>query len=278
MSDDYDGPLTPLHPDWLTDVELCARHHDHTPARLHPTPPLPVPFPSVLPSVAGGTLDLPSHPPQQQPRPNQSASFAPEGATSPSSPPPVPEGADDDMEIVFTDDPEPDSPNTADNDHDDLFGLPDPEQYGHGKWCKKPNRHLFDERLWTTYSCFQRGSSHPKQKVLREQLNAQFLQSLKWNTAIDAIRSVDLHSMERILLQHTDPYHGTVEEMHPFALATKADAADNPSWEQAINGPDSAGYWEECKKELHTLIDKKNAWDVVERQPWMNILPSTWAF
>ena len=62
------------------------------------------------------------------------------------------------------------------------------------------------------------------------------------NTAIDAIRSVDQGNMENILLQHTDPYDGMVEEMHPFALATKADAADNPTWEQAMNGPDSAGY------------------------------------
>ena len=75
-----------------------------------------------------------------------------------------------------------------------------------------------------------------------------------------------------------DPFYGMVEEMHPFALATKADAADNPTWEQAMNGPDLAGYWEACRKELHTLADKKNAWDVVERQPWMNFLPSTWAF
>ena len=143
------------------------------------------------------------------------------------------------MEIVFTNDPEPGFPDTADNDHendpnvdndsDDLFGLPDPDQYGCGKRCKTPKCHLFDERLWMTYSCFQRGSSHPKQKVQREQLNAQFLQSLKWNTAIDAIRSVDQRNMENILLQHTDSYDGTVKEMHPFALVTKADAADYPT-------------------------------------------------
>ena len=89
----------------------------------------------------------------------------------------VPEGADDEMEIVFMDDPEPASTDTGDDNHNDLFGLPDPEQYGHGKWCKRPNHHLFDERLWTTYSRFQRGSSHLKQKVVREQLNAQFLLS-----------------------------------------------------------------------------------------------------
>ena len=289
LPDDNDDPLPDLHPDWLTDTEIRARQRDHHPTRLYPSPPLPASFPSMPPSVSRGTLGPPSQPSQQQPRPNRSTSTAPEGAT----PNPPPEGADDDMEIVFMDDPEADSPDAGshdateddhendpnvDNDSHDLFGLPDPDQYGRGKRHKKPNHHLFDKRLWTTYSRFQRGSSHPKQKVQREQLNAQFLQSLKWNTALDAIRSVDQRNMENILLQHTDPYDGTVEEIHPFALAAKADAADNPTWEQAMNGPDSAGYWEACKKELHTLADKKNAWDVVKRQPWMNILPSTWAF
>ena len=98
LPDDDDDPIPALNHDWLTDAELCARQRDHTPPRLHPSSPLPVPFPSVT----GGTLDQPSHPPQQQPRPDRSASFAPEGATQP----PVPKGADDDMEIVFTDDPE----------------------------------------------------------------------------------------------------------------------------------------------------------------------------
>ena len=284
LPDDDDDTLPDLHPDWLTDTELRARQHDHRPARLDPSPSLPVPSPSVLPSAAGGTLEPPLPPSQQQPRPNRSTSTVPEGANTN----PTQEGADDAMEIIFVDDPEPGSPNATednnegdpneDNDSNDLFHPPDPDQYGRGKWRKKPNRHLFDKRLWTTYSRFQRGSSHPKQKVQREQLTAQFLQSLKWNAAIDAIRSVDQRNMENILLQNTDPYDGMVEEMHPFALATKADAADNPTWEQAMNGPDSAGYWEACKKELHTLADKKNAWDVVERQPWMNILPSTWAF
>ena len=54
LPDDDDEPLPTLHPDWLTDAELRARQCDHTPTRLHPSPPLPVPFPSVPPSVAGG--------------------------------------------------------------------------------------------------------------------------------------------------------------------------------------------------------------------------------
>ena len=282
--DDADESLPDLHPDWLTDAEIRARQRDHRPARLDPSPPLPVPSPSVPPSVAGGILEPPYPPSQQQPRPNRSPSTVPEGATTN----PAPEGDDSAMEIVFEDDSSPGSPSTTANHHEgdpdeddephDLFQPPNPELYGRGKRRKRPSRHLFDVSLWTTYSRFQRGSSHPKQKVQREQLNTQFLQSLQWNTAIDAIRSVDHRNMENILQQNTDPFYGTVEEMHPFALATKADAADNPTWEQAMNRPDSAGYWEACKKELNTLADKKNGWDVVERQPWMNILPSTWAF
>ena len=242
--DDDDEPLPDLHPDWLTDAELRARQRDQRPARLDTSPPIPVPSPSVPPSVAGGTLEPPFPPSQQQPRPNRSTSTVPEGATTN----PAAEGDDSAMEIVFEDDSEPGSPNTTanhhkgdpDEDHEphDLFHPPNPEHYGRGKRRKKPNRHLFDESLWTTYSRFQRGSSHPKQKVQREQLNTQFLQSLRWNTAIDAIRSVDHRNMENILLQNTDPFYGTVEEMHPFALATKADAADNPTWEQTMNGPD----------------------------------------
>ena len=71
---DEDDPQPYLHPDWLIDAELRARQRDHTPAGLHPSPPLPVPLPppSVPPSVAGGTHDKPL---QQQPRTNQSTSL-----------------------------------------------------------------------------------------------------------------------------------------------------------------------------------------------------------
>ena len=57
LPEDEDESIPDLHPDWLTDAELHARNRDHTPACFHPTPPLPVPFPPVLPSVTGGNLD-----------------------------------------------------------------------------------------------------------------------------------------------------------------------------------------------------------------------------
>ena len=44
-----------------------------------------------------------------------------------------------------------------------------------------------------------------------------------------------------------------------------------------MNGPNAEGFWKACEKELDTL-EKMGVWEVVKKQPWMNILPSTWAF
>ena len=66
-------------------------------------------------------------------------------------------------------------------------------------------------------------------------------------------------------------------DWHPLALKAKADDADNPTWEEAMNGPFREGFWEACEKELAQL-EKMNCWEVVDRETWMNVLPSTWAF
>jgi hypothetical protein len=84
--------------------------------------------------------------------------------------------------------------------------------------------------------------------------------------------------MTTLLEQHTDIDEDTIEWMHPLALAAKANAEDNPQWEEAMSGPYKEGYWKACKKEIDTLMKKMDAWEVVDREPWMNILPSTWAF
>ena len=44
-----------------------------------------------------------------------------------------------------------------------------------------------------------------------------------------------------------------------------------------MNGPDAVGYWKAAQKEMDTL-NSKEAWDVVNKEPWMNILPGRWAF
>ena len=302
--DDDDGTLE-LGDEWMTDSEIAERHarRQSRPPRPLPTPPLPiVPVP---PSVDGGRgratrNHVRFQPPLEQPTergqepeppaepgelPSQDQTgglLPPEGASNGELLPPEGEADEAEHEIVFEDDSDDDSTTRQEeierrNRH---FAEPDPESHGRGKRERRPNRHLFDERLWASTAYFPRGSTRPKQKVRRELLNAQFLQSLTWDTLTSAIasKSKDLLAMDLWLDRHTDPDTRWIEEMHPMALATKADAADNPSWEQAMNGPDKDGYWEACKKEYNTLHEKMKAWEVVARETWMNVLPGTWAF
>ena len=55
----------------------------------------------------------------------------------------------------------------------------------------------------------------------------------------------------------------TLDWMSPMILGAKANAEDTPTWEQAMNGPDREGYMEACQKEIDTLSNDKDAWDVV---------------
>jgi hypothetical protein len=101
---------------------------------------------------------------------------------------------------------------------------------------------------------------------------------LNWKLALNAIRSNDLKGMMTEMELHTDPDDRTLDWMSPMIFGAKANSEDTPTWEQAMNGPDQDGYMEACQKEINTLVNDKDAWDVVAREPWMNVLPSTWAF
>ena len=79
-------------------------------------------------------------------------------------------------------------------------------------------------------------------------------------------------------------FDGSVESLaikwlHPLMLAAQSlgNQADNPNWLQAMNGPFAEEYWKAACIEVETL-EKMEAWDVVEQEPGMNVLPSTWAF
>lgn len=79
-------------------------------------------------------------------------------------------------------------------------------------------------------------------------------------------------------------YSGSVKDLlvnwiHPMLLQAKSAASkeDNPNWFQAMNGPFADEYWKAACKEIETL-EGIDAWEVVEREDHMNVLPSTWAF
>ena len=107
---------------------------------------------------------------------------------------------------------------------------------------------------------------------------------------LPAIHSMDWHVRHpecepggqlRVLLQHkernTDEEWNAIEEMHPLIFITKARSEDQPRWHEAMNGPFRDKWWEACKKEISTL-ERMEVWDVVPREDWMNVIPSTFAF
>jgi hypothetical protein len=45
-----------------------------------------------------------------------------------------------------------------------------------------------------------------------------------------------------------------------------------------MNGPSTQGFCNARDNEIKRLEQDKDAWDVIKREPWMNVLPPTWAF
>ncbi len=162
-----------------------------------------------------------------------------------------------------------DIPELADKDDDSSDGSAASAPNESAKRKRRPNRRIYNDDFHV-YAA--RG------KTRLTTLNDQYLQMLNWKMAIRSICSHDMRAMATLTQQNSDPYDDTVEAMHPMILASKANSEDTPTWEQAMNGPDADGYWKACEKEISTLTDDKDTWDVVVRESWMNVLPSTWAF
>jgi hypothetical protein len=62
-----------------------------------------------------------------------------------------------------------------------------------------------------------------------------------------------------------------------YAIKVRGGDADNPTYQQAIIGADSAEYLKAMKLEVDTLVGQQT-WESVPRTEGMNVLKSTWAF
>ena len=119
---------------------------------------------------------------------------------------------------------------------------------------------------------------NPNQTIKTRDLNASYLQGLDWTLSLADLRSQGAKSVLIQTLQDYDHDNGTLELLSPMALGAKANDADTPNYHQAMNGPPNApGFWEASRKEIETLV-KMGVWEVVKREPWMNVTPTTWAF
>jgi hypothetical protein len=269
--DERDGQRLPqLADEWLTPQEQQERQQRLQPVRQQQQQ-------QPLPAPERGTREARGGIP------------APEGAVRVDQPPPEP------MPVIHEDD------GTHDNPPEQLKQVPPTPVRRHqpptprrlsrtpeptpvttttrsGRQVKPPQRLIESMLANTDFEEDPCAYKNPKRKIRASGLNAQFLLGLQWAEAVETIRSADLRAMMTLIEQHTDLDNKTVEWLHPLYLSAKANSADNPTWNEAMNGPDKAGYWEACKKEISTLADSKDAWDVVDREDWMNVLPSTWAF
>lgn len=142
--------------------------------------------------------------------------------------------------------------------------------------ARNKNRKYFGNE-WVNYQT-SRPLGASQQKVRREVLNSVFLQTLVWNRPLSEIVSKDFLNLLGKQDLEIDLEHGTVEWLHPMVLAAKANSEDTPNWEQAMNGPEKAGYWKAMTVEYETLEVDKDSWEIMDREDWMNVLPSTWAF
>jgi hypothetical protein len=113
-------------------------------------------------------------------------------------------------------------------------------------------------------------------RVHGEQLNQQrFLATLSWDNLRECLIKGTYGSFLTELSKNTT--NGYIEEWNPALLATKANAKDVPSWDEAMNGPMAAGFWKACETEIDTLVDK-DCWDKVPRPKDRPVVSSTWAF
>jgi hypothetical protein len=62
--------------------------------------------------------------------------------------------------------------------------------------------------------------------------------------------------MMALLQLATDPFTHEIDgDIHPCLLSSKASQADNPTYEEAMNGPHRDGFYQAMVKELKTLRD-----------------------
>lgn len=119
---------------------------------------------------------------------------------------------------------------------------------------------------------------HANKSVKLRDYDRSVFMNLNWKSNFLQQVPTYYSKMMALLQLATDPFTNEIDgDLHPCLLASKASQADNPTYEEAMNGPHRDGFHEAMVKELKTLTDME-CWDVVKRVPGSNVLPSTWAF
>ena len=298
--DANDNPIPPaLADEWLTEPERLLRHHRRRliaqQRRNRRLRQLPVPNPPAPPAGGNGgnlpqlPLLIPLQPPGQIPlieplnlRPDitdDSTGVPEQSEADDSDSLSVPEGAnEDDLSELPTSDTDSDDSARSVHSLNRTLRTLNPQEPSRGGRRRFQPKKFANLAYRKSKRKLRRPEAHHsfEKKFKYSQVNDQFLASLNWAETVETLRSTEFSKLWSLTTDY-DFEHSTCEWLHPAILAAKANSEDNPSWEEAMNGPLSDGYWESANKEVKTLEDM-DVWDVIPRTSDMNVLPSTWAF
>ena len=68
-----------------------------------------------------------------------------------------------------------------------------------------------------------------------------------------------------------------LDYFNPSLFVTLANQEDSPSFTDAMNGPDAAGFRRAMEIKIEQLI-RMEVFDVVDQEKWMNVVSSVWVF
>jgi hypothetical protein len=121
-----------------------------------------------------------------------------------------------------------------------------------------------------------RKSDQPS-RVTRESINQQFLSELRWDKFTHTCTTA--HSSLGSFISEHRRYlskSNLLDYLNPAALITMANKEDNPTFKEAMAGPDAAGFITAMEAEIMILIEL-DVFEIVERDNNMKVISGVWA-
>jgi hypothetical protein len=113
--------------------------------------------------------------------------------------------------------------------------------------------------------------------VFKKDRFEQFLSKLRWDQFTHTCSSA--HSTLGSFISEHRRYLSTtnlLDYLNPAALATMANKDDNPTFKEAMAGPDAGGFITAMEAEILTLIEL-DVFEIVDRNSNMKVLSGVWA-
>ena len=135
----------------------------------------------------------------------------------------------------------------------------------------------------STQTSFDSSNTNNAPKVPGEQIQNAKMASIKWNTLLETCTS-KLGCLGSFMVEHqqslcreTIDSYPLLDYLNPAILSVLAEQSDTPTFLEAMNGPNAAGFFKAMETEIDTLISM-DTFVVMSREPWMKVISSTWAF